>query len=546
MSTPRDNRRFADPLLLGEGASARVLAARDRWTGRAVVVKEARAVGREGHGFLKEARLLRLLRSPVFPELVEFDPGDDQHPARLVLERRPGRPLSDGAEVDPTDVPWVAAQLLQGLTELGRHGWIHGDLGPANLLLEGSRASLLDLGLARFLDQDRGARSGTPAVMPPEVLQRGLAHPRSDLFSLGALLFRLLAGHSPFPEEPREAVAAILDGRLRPAGGAATHPLFPLVLRFLRQDPQTRPDPQQALEQVLDMLPPARLALLLPRRGPGEWEPARLEPVVERLAAGGRLRLRTGGAGPWRSQLDQLLLECAARSRPLLVVDRLPGESLLGWLARRLDDPARLERYPSLAVALEKRRGDGDLLRTLLAFLDEQVGRPGQGLVWLSRPDDPDAGRREALAALCARQGRALLEWHLDGASAAGDDVVLEAPDRGRWEAWLALPATGIRLAPAAMRQVDRLAGGDVEAIPVAVARCLHEGRLVPRAGEWDWQGGEVEARRRPEEILALSGDLRRALLRACAWLEPAPAGAWVRHVRDGRGRLLEELQGAG
>lgn len=545
MSTHRDSRRFANPALLGEGASARVLSARDRWTGREVVLKEARVVGREGHGFHKEARLLRLLRSPVFPELVEFDPGDDQHPARLVLERRPGRPLSEGASLDPAEAPWVAAQLLQGLAELGFHGWIHGDLGPANLLLEASRASLLDLGLARFLEQDQSARSGTPAVMPPEVLRSGLAHPRSDLFSLGALLFRLLAGHGPFPEDPRTAVPAILAGRLRPAGEAATHPLFPLVLRCLQGDPQRRPDPLQALEQVLDMLPPSRTALLLPRRGPGDWRPEMLESVVERLARGGRVRLHAGGAGPWRSQLDQLVLECAARGRPLLTVDRHPGETLLDWLARRLDDPASLEHFPSLSRALERRRGDGDLARTLLAFLDERVGRPGQGLAWLSRCQDPDEDLRGELAALCARQGRALLEWRLDGVPGE-DDLHLETPGRAQWEAWLGQPATGIQLEAEAMRQVDRMVGGEVEQIPPAVARCLHEGRLVRRAGRWAWSGGEVENRRRPEEVLALGGSLRRALLRACAWLEPAPTGAWRRHVLEGRRQALEELQGAG
>jgi tetratricopeptide (TPR) repeat protein len=545
VNTPQDNRRYANPALLGEGASARVLSARDRWTGREVVLKVARAVGREGHGFLKEARLLRLLRSPVFPELVEFDPGDAQHPARLVLERRPGRPLSEGAALPPAEIPWVAAQLLQGLAELGRHGWIHGDLGPANLLLDGSRASLLDLGLARFLEQDQGARSGTPSVMPPEVLQHGLAHPRSDLFSLGALVFRLLAGHSPFPEDPREAVAAILAGRLRPAGEAATHPLFPLVLRCLQSDPLRRPEPLQALEQVLDLLPPARTALLLPRRGPGEWEPELLESVVENLATGGRVRLHAGGAGPWRSQLDQLALECAARGRPLLVVDRRPGETLLDWLARRVYDPARLDNYPSLARALEGRRGDGDLTRTLLAFLDEQVGRPGQGLVWLCNCQDPDEMLRGGLAALCARQGRALLEWRLDGVPGE-DELHLETPGRAVWEAWLEQPATGIRLEPQAMRQVDRMVGGEVEQIPPAVARCLHEGRLVRRAGRWEWRGGEVESRRRPEDVPALGGELRRALLRACAWLEPAPVGAWRTHVLEGRRQALEELQGAG
>ncbi|MFA7330087.1 MAG: protein kinase [Candidatus Delongbacteria bacterium] len=546
-----DSLRFTELRPQGEGASARVSCALDRWTGREVVLKEARALGQGGHGFLKEARLLQMLRAPVFPELVEFDPGGDQHPARLVLEKRPGPALSELTDspawaLAAGEADWIAVQVLQGLSELAEHGWIHGDLGPANLLLDGSRASLLDLGLARSTHDRHRARSGTLSVMPPEILSDGLPHPRSDIFSLGALLFQLLSGASPFPENPDEAVGAILAGRLRPAGRAATHPLFPFILRCLHTEPGRRPAPREALAELAAALPAARTALLLPRRGPGNWEAGLLEDVVTRLAAGACVRLHSGSAGPWRARLNQLQVEVSARRGPLLGIQRAEGESLLDWLARRVDHPGRLQHYPELAGALERRRGGRDLLRLVLGFLDDQLGRPRQGLCWLTRPGDPDAARLDDLVALCGRQGRPLLILELDTAPA--DALRLEAPGRDTWQGWLRRPAPGIELSEAAAAALDALTGGQSEHIPPLVARCISEERLLCRNGLWELSplGLPAQGARGAADLDALAGPVRRALLRACAWLEPAPAGAWRSHVLQGRERELESLEGAG
>jgi tetratricopeptide (TPR) repeat protein len=543
--------RFTDLRVLGEGASARVSGARDLWSGRDVVLKQARSVGLEGHGFLKEARLLQMLRSPVFPELVEFDPGSAQHPARLVLDRRPGLPLAELGDAGEwraaaDDATWIAAQVLQGLAELAEHGWVHGDLGPANLLLDGNRASLLDLGLARSSRDRNTARSGTLSVMPPEILSAGLPHPRSDMFSLGALLFQLLSGESPFPEDPDAAVTAILAGRLRPAGRAATHPLFPLILRCLQTDPARRPAPLDALQELLPGLPVGRAALLLPRRGPGSWEAGLLDQVVGRLSAGDCVRLHSGGAGPWRARLEQLQVEVSAQRGPLLSIQRAAGESLLDWLARRVDHPDRLLHYPELAGALERRRGGADLLRLVLGFLDDQLERPRQGLCWLTQPGDPDHGRLDELQAHCARQGRPLLILQLDGV--AGDCLRLESPSQETWLGWLRSPAPGITLDDHTAAALDALTGGQSERIPPLVARCISEGHLFWRNGLWQMgeaglPSGDV---RSLADVDGLSEAARKALLRSCAWLEPAPAGAWRAQLQRGREAELEALEGAG
>jgi len=474
-----------------------------------------------------------------------------------VLERRPGRPIGElGAQApgrDPGEATWIAAQVLQGLAELAEHGWIHGDLGPSNLLLEGSRASLLDLGLARASADRESRRSGTFHVMPPEILAQGLPHPRSDMFSLGALLFQALTGLAPFPEDPEAALPLILAGRPLPAAAATGHPLLPLALRCLSADPARRPSAREALDSLLPALPGARAALLLPRRGPGAWDPTLLGVALDRLRQQSLVVIRSGAAGQWRPRLDQLLLEAAGRS-PFLEVDRGHGQALLDWLALRADQPGQLGRHPELSRALSRRQGGPEVLRQILGFLDDQLERPRQGICWISGPQDPDAGLLRDLAAACRRQERPLIVLLLEGAAdggleeVAGGALRLEPAHAGDWAGWLRHPAPGLELDEAAAAALDPLAGGDSERIAPLVARCLSEGSLALDGGLWRLTGTRLPRgeSRRAEDLALLEPDRRQALTRACAWVEPAPAGAWRALVWQGREGELEALEGSG
>lgn len=112
--------------------------------------------------------------------------------------------LSGGKRLDQPQSYWIARQIAEAMEALATAGWMHGDLKPTNVFLspEG-HVTLLDLGFARRIDRPDPAIerfvTGTVRYMAPEALGRGhRIELRSDLYSLGVLLFEMLAGCPPF------------------------------------------------------------------------------------------------------------------------------------------------------------------------------------------------------------------------------------------------------------------------------------------------------------------------------------------------------------
>ena len=141
----------------------------------------------------------------------------------------------------------IAREVALGLAAAHAQGIIHRDIKPANIWLEGPerRAIVLDFGLARTPNDDalttQGAIFGTPAYMSPEQARGGPIDARSDLFSLGVVLYQMVAGQRPF--QGSNALAMILSlshdtprplTNVPPALGA-------LVMRLLVKDPTQRP-----------------------------------------------------------------------------------------------------------------------------------------------------------------------------------------------------------------------------------------------------------------------------------------------------------------
>jgi serine/threonine protein kinase/lipoprotein NlpI len=182
--------------------------------------------------------------------------------SRTALEKLQGLSYVDA-------VLWFACQLADGLAHAHDHGIIHRDLKPANILLtDDGQPLLLDFNLADDTKRNapEGARlGGTLPYMSPEQL-RALAgeqvtlDPRSDVYSLGVILFEVLTGQLPFPTyngPTREVLKRMLPDRqrqpplLRPANRAVTPAVQAIVRRCLESDPARRYQTAHELEEDL-------------------------------------------------------------------------------------------------------------------------------------------------------------------------------------------------------------------------------------------------------------------------------------------------------
>ncbi len=212
--------RYAVERELGRGGMAVVYLARDPRHERHVAIKVLRpelTVTLVADRFLREIQIAAQLQHPLIVPLYDSGGTDELlwyvmpfiegETLRQRLERERQLPLEDALEIARD-----AAAALQCAHE---HGFVHRDIKPENILLSGGHALLADFGIARALTRaagegtSSGVAIGTPAYMSPEQAAGGaVIDERSDIYSLGCVLYEMLAGEPPFTGPTPQAVIA--------------------------------------------------------------------------------------------------------------------------------------------------------------------------------------------------------------------------------------------------------------------------------------------------------------------------------------------------
>jgi serine/threonine-protein kinase len=202
--------RFTLETRIGRGGMGAVYRAWQRSVGRPVAVKVIHSRGDDATArrFLREVRLTSRITHPNSVNVVDFGQTGDGM-LYLAMELLEGRTLDQvliqEGPFSPARLVRVGAQLCDALEAAHRHGIVHRDLKPSNImLLDGGRdaVKVLDFGLAKALGDEAITRAGTvlgtPIYLSPEVALGRAAEPRSDLYSLGVILYQLAAGRPPF------------------------------------------------------------------------------------------------------------------------------------------------------------------------------------------------------------------------------------------------------------------------------------------------------------------------------------------------------------
>ena len=249
-------------LLLGRGGMGEVFKAWDDRLGRWVAAKrlrgDATTVARER--FRHEARTLAQLRHPAIVQI--FDVIEDETNDWIIMEFVDGPTLADLGDSGPLDVGLVldyGRQIASGIEGAHSRGIIHRDLKTENVMvLSSGHIKVLDFGLAvgaaRLLSHSRGV-VGTPRAMSPEQVFGHVVDARSDLFSLGVLLYEILTARSPFAARTRdETLSRVIMHAPPPVhqlNGKVPRKLSKLVDQLLEKDPAHRVQSAAAVEVEL-------------------------------------------------------------------------------------------------------------------------------------------------------------------------------------------------------------------------------------------------------------------------------------------------------
>ncbi|OSY51234.1 serine/threonine protein kinase [Streptomyces fradiae ATCC 10745 = DSM 40063] len=263
--------------VIGGGGMAQVYRARDERLARFVALKGVRGDLLHDSGwttrFQREAQTMAGLSHPNI--VAVHDAGEEQRPGAggrsipyLVMELVPGRSLADllreRGKLPLAEALRLASQVLSALAAAHARGVVHRDIKPANILLtEDGAAKVTDFGIAAVADRTALTRTGTvvgtPHYMSPEQVEgRRDIDGRSDLYSVGVLLFHLLSGRVPFDADSAWSIGyAHLHTpppTLASVGVIVPAPVESVLARALAKNLEDRHQDAAAMRAAIDVL----------------------------------------------------------------------------------------------------------------------------------------------------------------------------------------------------------------------------------------------------------------------------------------------------
>ncbi len=256
----------------GEGGMGSIYVASQESVGREVVIKTLRTGLSDSEEFTerfwREAKVTTTINHPHCVTILDYGETEDGT-LYLAMELLDGEPLADRMErgrIPLVEILEIGKQIASALSAAHERDIVHRDLKPDNIYLldisDGSTfVKVLDFGISKDLNSEdnltqTGQLFGTPQYMSPEQSQDGDLDGRTDLYSLGCILYELLAEEPPFAgDSPTSILLAHVQREVRPLGEVASrglpNRLEDLVVRLLEKDPDDRPQTATEVRQIL-------------------------------------------------------------------------------------------------------------------------------------------------------------------------------------------------------------------------------------------------------------------------------------------------------